>query len=66
MSIKRLLIVAGALALSGCFLESTGPALCQYPGHGDELDQSVCILPDELPISPVEAEVTAEEPEESP
>lgn len=64
MSIKKLLIVAGALALAACE-PPTGNQFCAYNGHGDELDLSECILKDGTPVTPESAVVSEEAPENS-
>jgi hypothetical protein len=58
MSIKKLLIVAGALAVAACG-DPTGN-LCAYQGHGDELDTSECVLQDAITETPQGVAVTEE------
>jgi hypothetical protein len=59
MSIKKLLIVAGALAVAAC-AQPTGNQVCAYNGHGDELDTSECVLQDAITETPQGVVVTEE------
>lgn len=37
MTIKKLLLIAGSIALTACFDPLATSAPCEYAGHGDEL-----------------------------
>jgi hypothetical protein len=60
MSIKKLLLIAGAFALGGCGISD--PAnLCRWSGHGDELEVTECFRTEQdVPVTPTGSVVSGD------